>query len=91
VDYLAGTARLADDIPTGVTNKTIACPGRLSLSLFVPQRKKAPKRHNTTKHARHSSLHQLFRFVEWREAFLILMFCIYDDLPSLILKTLLHR
>jgi hypothetical protein len=45
--HLAGTLHLADDLPTGIKDTTVPCPGRLSLSLFVPQGKRAPK---TSKH-----------------------------------------
>jgi hypothetical protein len=73
----AGTPHLADDLPAGVTDTTVACPGRSSLSLFVPQRKGAPKLPNMTKQIRHSYLHHLFRFLEWCEGFLIPIFCSY--------------
>jgi hypothetical protein len=36
-----------------------------------------------TKHTRHSALHCLFRYLEWRESFLISIFCSYDDLPDI--------
>jgi hypothetical protein len=90
VHHLAGTPHLADDLPTGITDTRVACPGRISLSLFVMQRKRVPKLPNMRKHTRHSPLHYLFRFLEWREGFIIPIFCRYDDLPSLICKTLLH-
>jgi hypothetical protein len=91
VHHLAGTPHLTDDLPTGVTDTTVAWPGRLTLSLFVPQRKRALKLPNMTKYTRHSPLHYLFRFFEWREGFLIPIFCSYDDLLSLTRKTLLHH
>jgi hypothetical protein len=81
---------LADDLPTGIPDTTVAYPGRSSLSLFVPQRKSDSEVPNMTKHIRHSLLYYLFRFLKWREGFLIPIICSYDDLPSLIRKTLLH-
>jgi hypothetical protein len=33
--HLAGAPHLADDLPTGVTDTTVACPGTSSLSLLV--------------------------------------------------------
>jgi hypothetical protein len=43
VHHLAGTPHLADGLPTRITDSTVACPGRTSLSLFGPLRKWAPK------------------------------------------------
>jgi hypothetical protein len=87
VHHLVGTRHLADGFATGVTDKTVAWSGKSLLSPFVPQRKRATKFPNT----RHSPLHPLFRFLEWRVSLLIPIFCSYDDLPSLILKTLFHH
>jgi hypothetical protein len=34
VHHLAGTPHVADDLPAVITDTTVACPGRSSLSLF---------------------------------------------------------
>jgi hypothetical protein len=81
----------ADDLPAGVIDTTVACPSMSSLSLFAPQRKRAPKLPNMTEQSRHSPLDYLFRFFEWCEGFLIPIFYNYDNLPSLIHKTSLHH
>jgi hypothetical protein len=39
VNHLAGTPHLADDLPNGVTDITVACSSRSSLLLLVSQRK----------------------------------------------------
>jgi hypothetical protein len=56
VHHLAGTPHLTDDLPTGVTDTTVASPGRSSLSLFFMQRKRAPK------HTEHDKADQTFTF-----------------------------
>jgi hypothetical protein len=90
VHHLAGTPHLADDVPAGLTDTTVACPSRSSLTLFsFRQIKRAPKLPNMIKRNKHSPFHYLFRFLDWREGFLIPIFCSYDDLPSLIRKLLL--
>jgi hypothetical protein len=91
VHHLSGTPHLAHDLATGVTDTAVSCPGRSSLLLFAPERKWAPKLPNMTKHIRYSPLQYLFRFLEWREGFMIPIFCSSDDLSSLIRKTLLHQ
>jgi hypothetical protein len=58
---------------------------------FITCIKRAPKFPNMIKHTRHSPLHNLFGFLEWYEGFLIPTVCSYDDLTSLIRKTLLHH
>jgi hypothetical protein len=40
VHHLAGTPHLANDLPTGVTDTTVAFPGRLLLSLFCKEKGK---------------------------------------------------
>jgi hypothetical protein len=50
-----------------------------------------PKIFEHEKAQQNSILQYLFRFLEWREGFLNLIFCSYDDLPSLTPKMLLHH
>lgn len=54
VHHLGETPHLVGDLPAWVTNTTAACLGRSSLSLFVPQRKRASELLNMTRHNRHS-------------------------------------
>jgi hypothetical protein len=72
VRRLAGTPHAADDLPTGVTDKTVAFPGRTSLSRFGPQRKRTAKLPNmkNTKPNMYSTLLYLFQFLEWCKGFL---------------------
>jgi hypothetical protein len=51
---------------------------------------KDPKFPNVIKHTRRSPLHYLSQFLEWREGFLIPIFCSYDHLPSPMCKTSLQ-
>jgi hypothetical protein len=59
--------------------------GHRCQSLFLKD--KGPHKFRTW----HSPLHYLFRFLEWREGFLIPIFCRYDDLHSLIRETSLQH
>jgi hypothetical protein len=43
VHHLAGTAHLADDLPTGARDKTVAYYSRSSVSVFFQLRKRAPQ------------------------------------------------
>jgi hypothetical protein len=90
VHHLAGIPHLADYLPTGVTDTTVACSGRSSLALFVPQRQRAPKLPNMIKRTRHSPFTISFDFSNG-VSLLIPISCNYDDLSSLIRKTLLHH
>jgi hypothetical protein len=49
VHGLAGTPHLAGDLPTGVTDTTVACPGSSSLSLF--RKEKGPQNFRTRQSA----------------------------------------
>jgi hypothetical protein len=80
VHHLAGTPHVAEDLPITVTDKTVAYPGRSSLSL-CSAKKKGPKISEHDKAPQTSPLHYLFRFLEWREGFLITIFCSHDDYP----------
>jgi hypothetical protein len=53
--HLAGIPHLADDLPTEVTDTTVAYPGRSSLSLFCKERR-------PQKTSEHDKAHQTFTF-----------------------------
>lgn len=91
VHHLAGTLHMASDLSSSVTDTSVAFSGRPSLSLFDPQRKRAPRtfKHDKALQGIHLSLS--LSIYQLERGFFCSTFCSYDNLPYLTCKTLSHH